>query len=190
MITSKFFNRFQLLSICLVLSATAPAFAEPTKPLDFSNDSKLIAQAATNQWRRFNLDHYSSVVVPGDSAVVDGGVEGTYNGVRYIARANILDSQTTQGCAVYNCDTVLGLMSEEVVKQHNLTIEDVKPIKVNSQEYPANGVEFIASNSNTNILLAGRIYLIGNRMYVLMAGTDNNYFDDETSIFLSSLSLF
>lgn len=189
MFISNLFNRFQLISISLALCANVPVLAQ-VKPLEtFDNSSELFAQLTTARWRRFNLDSHSSIIIPGYSATTKDGVEGIHNGIKYFAGSTTLDTQIAQLCTVYNCDTVLRAIADEVIKERNLILEEVKPIRANSQQYTANGIEFIAKNNTSSVHFAGRIYLVSNRLYILMAGTNNNYFDNETIVFFDSLSL-
>ncbi|AFZ38271.1 hypothetical protein Sta7437_4838 (plasmid) [Stanieria cyanosphaera PCC 7437] len=189
MLTPQYLNSFRLLSILLILFTNTPVFAlpKPTELLD--RNSQVVAQLATSQWQRFNLDSNSSIMMPGYSLTTTDGVEGVHNSVRYFAYSESLGTEVIQKCAVYNCEMVLGLMINEVIEEKNLTLEDSKPIQVNSQQYPANGIEFIARDNASNGRMKGRIYLVGDRLYILGAGTNNDYFDNETSIFLDSLSL-
>ena len=56
MLTPRFFNRFRLLSIFLILSSNTSVFALP-KPTELPDrNNQIIAQLATSQWQRFNLD--------------------------------------------------------------------------------------------------------------------------------------
>jgi hypothetical protein len=189
MFTSNLFNRFQILSILLVLCASSPALAQ-VKPLKtFNNNSQPDTQIATNQWRRFNLDPYSSIIVPGDSTTIEDEVKGVHNEITYFAGSTTLDTQVAKLCAVYNCDTVLEAVANKLIKEGNLVLEDTKAIHIDSQKYTANGIEFTAKDNTRNVQLAGRIYLVDNRLYILIAGTDNDYFDNETMVFFDSLSL-
>ena len=189
MLTSQFSNRFRLLSIFFILSTGTPVFAlpQPTELLD--RNSQITAQLAISQWQRVNLDANSSIMLPGSASTTADGVEGVHNGVGYFANSTSLDTEIIQKCAVLNCEIVLGLMLREIAQEQRFTLEDTNPIPVNSQEYPANGIEFLAKDADSNSQLKGRIYLVGNRLYMLGAGTNNEYFDNETSIFLDSLSL-
>lgn len=189
MFTSNLFNRFQILSISLVLCASSPALAQ-VKPLEtFNNNSQSTTEIATDRWRRFNLDSHSSIIIPGDITTTEDGVKGVHNEITYFAGSTILDKQVAQLCTVYNCDTVLEAVADKLIKEGNLTLEDTKAIRVNSQKYTANGIEFTAKDNTRNVQLAGRIYLVDNRLYILMAGTNNDYFDNETMVFFDSLSL-
>jgi hypothetical protein len=164
MLASKFIDRFQLLSICLIFSTNTPVFAQP-KPLEIpNNNSQLIAQLATNQWRRINLDSNSSVMMPGYSLTTEDGIQGVHNGVEYYAYSETLGAEAIKQCTIYNCEMILGLILSETIEEHNLTLEDSKPIQVNSQQYPANGIEFIAKDNTNNSRFKGRIYLIGDRL--------------------------
>jgi hypothetical protein len=128
-------------------------------------------------------------MMPGYFLTTADGIQGVHNGVEYYAYSETLGTEAIKQCTIYNCEMILGLILSETIEEHNLTLEDSKPIQVNSQQYPANGIEFIAKDNTNNSRFKGRIYLIGDRLYLLGAGTNANYFDNETAIFLDSLSL-
>jgi len=163
MLNFRFFNRYQLLSICLILFTNTSVLAQ-TQAVELSNNNLLVAQSTNDQWHRSNLDDNSSVLMPGDFSTTADGLEGSHKGVQYFATFEVLDDEIINKCVVLNCEIVLGLMLHQVAQEQNLTLDDANPIQVNSPEYPANGVEFIAKDNTSNFQLKGRIYLVGNRM--------------------------
>ncbi len=84
--------------------------------------------------------------------------------MQYFANSARLDAEIINKCAVLNCEMVLGLMLRKIAQEQKLTLQDTKPIPVNSPQYPANGIEFIAKDPNSNGQLKGRIYLVGDRL--------------------------
>ena len=174
--------------VAIVLLSTNLFFGRTSKAELISNSSQLVTQFYP-QWTRYTLDYTSSVNFPARSYSTPNGLSTSYRGIYYLASSEKLDSKFQEICSYLNCKTVMGMLVKKAAKKYNLTVQNLQSIAVNTRRYPADGVEFIAKSYQDGSKVKGRIYIIGNRFYILSVSTKKTYFDTEANIFLQSLSL-
>jgi hypothetical protein len=190
----KTLNRaFSLLSLPVVLLINTitfePALAQPT----LVKQETIIAQVFPS-WSRVPIDEFISVMFPGNWHYSETGIESIFNGTYYLVVQESFDAEVTELdganiCDIMNCKTMMTLAAQEFAKEGDLVLTDVRPVSVTLQGYPIDVIEFRGNHSSEPMQMKGRIFIIGNNMYFLAAGTDSSYFDNNVDIFLESFSI-
>jgi hypothetical protein len=187
-----FKTTFSLLSLPVVLLINAIAVVEPTLAQTTLLKQETIKAQVFPNWSRVNVDQLISVMLPGNWKYGKNQIESEFNGTYYWATQERFETDdspfnSVNVCDLINCKNLMKLMAQELTKEGDFVLKDVRSISVNFKGHRIDVMEFYGNYSSKPVQMKGRMFIVGNKMYLLAAGTKkNSYFDNNVNIFLES----